>query len=117
MFDDKIEPFELVDIATGRRWMPALILRLPWGTTAYDAQGLKTDGTPSAPHTHRAVVMPPETHVYLTSAVPYDPEREARATQERATIAISRQNTADAQARLLGIYRELLETDGKETTP
>ena len=116
MPDSKIEPFEVVDIATGRRWMPALVLRRSYSVTAYDAKGLKKDGTPrytASFSTRHEVVLPPEIYVHLTMAAPYDPEREERATLERSTIAISRQNTADAEARLLGIYRELLEQDGK----
>lgn len=106
---DRIEPFEIVKIGTGKRVMP------PYMETYYGDEvravmpaGLKKDGTPSAAtRAGNIFVFPPTSRwMGLSDYIRYNEAQEAQAGPLRAEVARCQAALKEAEDRLLALYRQ-----------
>ena len=108
MQDKRIEPYELVQISTGKRVMPPYMNTSSYydGHRAVLVEGLKKDGTPSmGTGAGRIWVKGLGSHwMNLWDFVRYDEAKEAQAEPIRAEVAELRAALEEAEARLLSLY-------------
>lgn len=110
--NERIEPYELAHIGTGKRVTPPYMADGHYGPHAVLREGLKKDGTPSmGTMAGRLSIYDPTNEsrsrwINLNQYVRYDAAQEALADPIRAEIARLRLTLEGAEARLLDVYKE-----------
>ena len=104
---DRIEPYEIVHIATGRRWTPAYMRNHHGSHVAYSSSALKKDGTPGLYGTSHWIAT--SSGALNVSYAPYDATRETMAQPIRDTITRLERKLGAAREALMDLYRPALK--------
>ena len=102
---NRIEPYEIVRIATGERWTPAYMQNYQGGHVAYSSSDLKKDGTPNQGVARHWLATPASSRALFVNYARYDATREAVAQPIRDEITLLERELAMLREALTNLYR------------